>query len=95
MGTPAEALRAVCLFLLCVQSVLDPQKAAAMLKAAGYEGRPVRILATMQYDYMYKVAQVAQPNLEEAGFKVDLQVMDWATLLQKRADPANWDIFVT
>jgi peptide/nickel transport system substrate-binding protein len=73
----------------------DPKQAAAMLKAAGYDGRPVRILATMQYDYMYKVAQVAQPNLEEAGFKVDLQVMDWATLLQKRADPANWDIFVT
>jgi peptide/nickel transport system substrate-binding protein len=73
----------------------DPKKAGAMLKAAGYDGRPVRILTTMQYDYMYKIAQVAQPNLEDAGFKVDLQVMDWATLLQKRADPANWEMFVT
>ena len=73
----------------------DPKKAAAMLKAAGYDGRPVRFLTTMQYDYMYKVSLVAQPSLEEAGFKVDLQIMDWATLLQKRTDPANWDVFVT
>jgi peptide/nickel transport system substrate-binding protein len=76
-------------------NIHDPNKAGAMLKAAGYDGRPVRMLTTTQYDYMYKVAQVAQPNLEDAGFKVDMQVMDWATLLQKRADPANWDIFIT
>jgi peptide/nickel transport system substrate-binding protein len=44
---------------------------------------------------MYKVALVAQPNMEEAGFKVDMQLMDWATLLQKRNDPANWDVFIT
>ncbi|HEX3349882.1 MAG TPA: ABC transporter substrate-binding protein [Acetobacteraceae bacterium] len=73
----------------------DPKNAAAMLKAAGYDGRPVRILTTMQYDYMYKIAMVAQPNLEDAGFKVDVQVMDWATLLQKRTDPRNWEMFVT
>jgi peptide/nickel transport system substrate-binding protein len=73
----------------------DPEKAAGLLKAAGYDGRPVRILTTTQYDFMYKVALVAQPNLEDAGFKVDMQILDWATLLQKRADPANWDIFVT
>src|SRR5262249_4760624 len=73
----------------------DPKKAAAMLKAAGYDGRPIRFLTTTQYDYMYKVAQVGQANLEDAGFKVDLQVLDWATLLQKRADPANWELFIT
>jgi peptide/nickel transport system substrate-binding protein len=73
----------------------DPAKAATMLKAADYDGRPVRILTTTQYDYMYKIALVAQPNLEDAGFKVDMQLMDWATLLQKRNNAADWDIFVT
>ena len=60
----------------------DPAKAAAMLKEAGYSGKPFRIFTTMQYDYMYKIAQVAEANLTEAGFKVELIVMDWATLLQ-------------
>jgi peptide/nickel transport system substrate-binding protein len=54
----------------------------------------VRILTT-QYNYLYKVALVAQPGLEDVGFKVDMQLIDRATLLQNRNDPANWDIFVT
>ncbi len=72
----------------------DPAKASALLKKAGYDGKPVRILVTTQYDYMFKIGQVAQANLEDAGFKVDLQVMDWATLLQKRQDPSLWEAFV-
>jgi peptide/nickel transport system substrate-binding protein len=73
----------------------DPAKAAAMLKDAGYKGQPFRIFATAQYDYMFKIAQVAEANLTEAGFKVDLQVMDWATLLQRRNDAGIWEAFVT
>jgi peptide/nickel transport system substrate-binding protein len=44
---------------------------------------------------MFKIAQVAEANLTEAGFKVDLQVMDWATLLQRRNDASIWEAFVT
>jgi peptide/nickel transport system substrate-binding protein len=73
----------------------DPAKAAAMLKDAGYKGQPFRIFTTAQYDYMFKIAQVAEANLTEAGFKVDLQVMDWATLLQRRNDASIWEAFVT
>jgi peptide/nickel transport system substrate-binding protein len=73
----------------------DPAKAAAMLKEAGYKGQPFRIFTTAQYDYMFKIAQVAEANLTEAGFKVDLQVMDWATLLQRRNDASIWEAFVT
>ncbi|MBV9734951.1 MAG: ABC transporter substrate-binding protein [Acidisphaera sp.] len=73
----------------------DPAKARAMLKAAGYKGQPFRIFTTTQYDYMYKAAQVAGANLQDAGFTVDVQVMDWATLLQKRNDPTSWEAFVT
>ncbi|MFP3632948.1 ABC transporter substrate-binding protein, partial [Burkholderia sp. SIMBA_045] len=38
---------------------------------------------------------VAQAQLEMAGFKVDLQVLDWATLLQRRGDDKGWDAFFT
>ncbi len=75
-------------------NVYDPGKAKALMKEAGYDGKPVRFLVTTQYDYMFKIGQVAQVQLEEVGFKVDVQVMDWATLLQKRTNPALWEGFI-
>ncbi len=72
----------------------DPARARALLKEAGYDGKPVRFLVTTQYDYMYKIGQVAQANLEDVGFKVELQVMDWATLLQKRTNETLWEGFI-
>jgi peptide/nickel transport system substrate-binding protein len=73
----------------------DPAKAKAMLKQAGYKGQPIRIMTSQQYDFLYKMSLVAQQNLQDAGFNVDLQVLDWATLLQHRGNPADWDAFFT
>jgi peptide/nickel transport system substrate-binding protein len=75
-------------------NVHDPDMAKALMKEAGYDGQPVRFLVTTQYDYMFKIGQVAQAQLEDVGFKVDVQVMDWATLLQKRTNPALWEGFI-
>jgi peptide/nickel transport system substrate-binding protein len=75
-------------------NVYDPAKAKALMQQAGYDGKPVRFLVTTQYDYMFKIGQVAQAQLEDVGFKVDVQVMDWATLLQKRTNPALWEGFI-
>jgi peptide/nickel transport system substrate-binding protein len=44
---------------------------------------------------MYKNARVAKQQREEAGFKRDLQVVDWATLVQRRNKPELWDVFST
>lgn len=73
----------------------NPDRAASMLKQADYNGEPVRVLTSAEYDYQYKIAQVAQANLTDAGFKIDLQVTDWATILQRRQNPDLWDAFVT
>ncbi|KAG1264025.1 hypothetical protein G6F65_014421 [Rhizopus arrhizus] len=40
------------------------------------------------------MALVAAEYLKAAGFTVDMQVVDWATLTQRRQDPAVWDIFL-
>jgi len=71
------------------------EKAAALLKEAGYGGEPIRILTSVQYDYQFKTAQVIQSNLTDAGFKIDLVVTDWATILQRRQNPDQWEAFVT
>lgn len=71
------------------------EKARALLKEANYDGTPVRLMTTKEYDFFYKYSTVAKQQLEEAGFKVDLQVVDWATLVQRRANPDLYDLFPT
>ncbi len=76
-------------------NIADPEGAAEAAKAAGYDGKPIRILTSRQYEFHYKMAQVAAEYLKLAGFTVDMQVVDWATLTQRRADKALWDIYIT
>lgn len=73
----------------------DPQAAAQMLEEAGYDGTPLRILTSRQYEFHFKMAVVAQMALEAAGFNVDMMVVDWATLGEQRDDPSAWDIYIT
>src|SRR5204863_119918 len=48
-----------------------------------------------EYEHHYKPALVAKSQLEEVGFKIDLQVSDWATVVQRRNKPELWDAFST
>ena len=70
-------------------------KAQKLLREAGYAGQPIRWITTQEYQWMYKNALVAKQQLEEAGFKIDLQVVDWATLVQRRNKPELYEVFST
>ena len=70
--------------------------AAKKLMAAGkYDGSPIRILNSKQFEFHHRIALVMAENLKAAGFKVQLDVVDWATLIQRRSDPALYDIYIT
>jgi peptide/nickel transport system substrate-binding protein len=73
----------------------DPEKAKALLKEANYDGTPIRWMSTKEYFYNYNAGVVFKQQLEAVGFKVDLQVMDWATLVKRRSDSKEYDVFVT
>jgi peptide/nickel transport system substrate-binding protein len=73
----------------------DPEGAKALLDETDYNGTPIRLLTSRQYEFHYKMAQVAAEYFKLAGFAVDMQVVDWATLTQRRADPTQFDIFLT
>lgn len=73
----------------------NPVRARQLLTEAGYKGEPLRWMTTMEYVHFGTAAEVAKPMLERAGFAVDLQMMDWATLISRRARPDLWDVFVT
>jgi peptide/nickel transport system substrate-binding protein len=73
----------------------DRERARRLMREAGYKGEPVRWMATQFYDWMYKSALAAKQQLEDVGFTVDLQVLEWATVVQRRNDPKLYDVFTT
>lgn len=75
-------------------------KAKELLKEAGYDGTPVVLLHQTDVAGHNQLATVAKPQLEAAGFKVDLQSLDWQTVVARRAkkdapDKGGWNAFFT
>ena len=75
-------------------------RARELMKAGGYDGRPVVILQATNIAWMMNAATVLAQQMRDAGFKVDLQPMDWATVTQRRTskappDQGGWNIFFT
>ncbi|HZQ00774.1 MAG TPA: ABC transporter substrate-binding protein [Reyranella sp.] len=78
----------------------DAAKARQMLQEAGYDGTPIVMLHQTDLVNHSNLAPVAKPMLEAAGFKVNMQSMDWQTLVARRtkkdpADKGGWHIFFT
>jgi peptide/nickel transport system substrate-binding protein len=73
----------------------DPDLARQKLEEAGYDGTPIRFMSTQEYGYMYATSTVAVQQMEAVGFVMDHQVIDWATVVERRAKPEEWDMFVT
>ena len=73
----------------------DPEAVTQLLTEAGYDGTPIRFMCTQEYLDQYNEAVVGAQQLEAAGFTIDLQVYDWATLIDRRGDETLWDIFTT
>jgi peptide/nickel transport system substrate-binding protein len=73
----------------------DPDLAKAKLEEAAYDGTPIRFMSTQEYGYMIATSTVAVQQLEAVGFVIDHQVTDWATVVDNRAKPEAWEMFVT
>ena len=73
----------------------DAAAARQMAAEAGYAGEPIKFMVSTNYAFHYDQAVVFTKQLAQAGFNIDLQVYDWATLIQKRAQPDQWDLFFT
>ena len=71
----------------------DIERASALLEEAGYNGEPLKWLTTREYDFMYRNALVAVDQLRAVGFNIELEVVDWATIVQQRNDPEAYHIF--
>jgi peptide/nickel transport system substrate-binding protein len=74
--------------------------AKQLLKEGGYDGKPIVMLQATNFVYMSNAATVMAEQLRAAGMKVDLQPMDWANVVARRAsqtppEQGGWNIFFT
>ena len=73
-------------------------RAKALLKEAGYKGEPVVILYPANFAVLNKFPPVLAALFKQAGFNVELQSMDWPTLVARRAvktQQGGWNAFIT
>jgi peptide/nickel transport system substrate-binding protein len=61
----------------------DPAKVKELLKKAGYNNEPITIITNKNYSVMYDTGVIVQAMLQAAGINAKLEVMDFATQLQK------------
>jgi peptide/nickel transport system substrate-binding protein len=94
-GTPLESTKGM-------DGLLESNftRAQALLKEAGYDGTPIVLMHSTDLQVLTNLAPVAKQLMEKAGFKVDMQSMDWQSVVARRAkkDPpaqGGWHAFLT
>lgn len=78
----------------------NSERAGELLDQSGYDGETVLILHVTDSPTMSSIALVMAQQMREAGFNVELQAMDFMTMLSRRANRGSvaeggWSIFVT
>ena len=76
----------------------DPARTKEALRATGYAGEKVVILNPADSPALAALGPVTADLLKRAGLNVDLQDMDWGTLLQRRnskagPDAGGWGVY--
>ena len=61
----------------------DIAQAKKLLAEAGYNGQPIKMLTNKRYIASYDTAVLAQAFAARAGIKIDIEVLDWATQLDR------------
>jgi peptide/nickel transport system substrate-binding protein len=78
----------------------DPAAAKRAIAAAGYKGEKVVVMTPSDYPRINALCNVAADMLRGCGLNVDLQAMDWGTVIRRRAskappDKGGWNVFIT
>jgi len=67
----------------------DPDRAKALLNAAGYDGRPVILMHPTDIMFMNIATLVVADQLRRVGLNVELVAMDFGTMAARRANRAS------
>ena len=78
----------------------DLERARQLLRESGYDGRPIVVLDPSDSPFAHAPALVTAERLKLIGAAVDLQSMDWSTMVSRRANKTpvgqgGWNLFHT
>jgi peptide/nickel transport system substrate-binding protein len=78
----------------------DFDKAKKLIAEAGYKGEKIVVLDAVDQPVAHTQALVVTDLMKKLGLTVELQAMDWGTLVTRRAsmepiDKGGWNIFAT
>jgi peptide/nickel transport system substrate-binding protein len=78
----------------------NAKKSRELLAEAKYDGTPVVLLHSTDLEVLTNLAPVAKSLLERGGFKVDMQSMDWQSVVARRVkkdapNAGGWNAFLT
>jgi peptide/nickel transport system substrate-binding protein len=95
-GTPMASTTGVEI----THGVKDPASLKPELEKAGYKGEKITMLVATTFSTIHNEGLVCADVMKKMGFNVDVQELDWGTVVQRRAvkkPPAEggWNIFFT
>ena len=78
----------------------DITRAKRMVAESGYKGEPAMIMAPSDWPALSQLSEVARVMLQSIGLNVDYRVMDWGSMVTRRAnqnpvDQGGWGAFIT
>lgn len=104
LGLSARYARTCASYFMCggayestagIEAATAPSIEAARqaLRETRYAGEPVVVLQASDLEAPRVSAEILADKLRRVGFNVDLQVMDWGSVLARRAKREGWSVY--
>lgn len=59
------------------------EEAKRLLKEAGYNGQPLKIITNKRYQSVFDMAVLSQAMAQAAGLNIDIETLEWGTQLER------------
>jgi peptide/nickel transport system substrate-binding protein len=76
-------------------NIMDLDQARQLVEDSDYDGELIRWMSPSDREDYYAVALTGAPMLEEIGLNVEVLGVDWGTVVDRRTDPDEYEIFNT
>lgn len=61
----------------------DPQEAQRLLKEAGYQGQPIKMIVNKRYTQMFDMGLLSQAMAQASGLNIQMETLEWGTQLER------------
>lgn len=73
----------------------DIEKAKELLAQSSYNGEKIRWVTSGSYEFMKQVAMLAAEQLKAVGFNIEVEALEWPSLVERRSNPDEFEIHTT